>query len=118
MEKTGKVLHKDDYLVLYCIHANAPWRLDLHGMIKHRLPIRGLRTYPTALCAAVFGVGLEGQAPHQFWQSRRRVLEVGGRFRKHSHLDVSAVMTLRQGEEGKVTDQGLAKFLASACLGG
>jgi hypothetical protein len=67
MEDTGKMLHEDHYFIVEWIYPDPPWRLipDSHRMIKHFLSVRRLRTYPTALSAAVLGTWFESQAPHQ-----------------------------------------------------
>jgi hypothetical protein len=67
MKDSGKMLHENHYLFIERVYAEPPRRLhpDLDRIIEHRLPIRRLRTYPSALSAAVFGIGLKGQAPHQ-----------------------------------------------------
>jgi hypothetical protein len=67
MENIGKMLHEDHYFLIERVHAEPPRRFlpDLGRMIKHRLAIRRLCTDPPALSATVFGIGLEGQAPHQ-----------------------------------------------------
>jgi len=68
MEDKGKMLHENHYLLINRVHAESPRRLlsDLDRIIKHCLPICRLRTYPSALSAAVFGIGLESQAPHRW----------------------------------------------------